>query len=194
MPKFVGVNTSGTVIGHIVPYSGTVLPVNHLWCDGQSYLRTAFPVLFAAIGTVHGAVDGTHFNVPDWRSRFLRGCDNMGIGAAGRDPGGRSVMAAGGNAAGLGSVQGDAFQGHVFSTNEVGGLLATPSTGLNDTGDGSGFSQKRTVALSLGANPAWGPPDLLLRPIANDGTNGAPRISSESRPLNGNCNFIIAYI
>jgi hypothetical protein len=194
MPKFIGVNISGTVVGHYLPYGGTVLPANFLWCDGASYLRTAFPVLFAAIGTVFGAADGTHFNVPDWRSRFLRGCDNMGVGAAGRDPGGRVVMAAGGNAAGLGSAQADAFQGFIMSTIEFGGIAASSTTPNQDDGSsGSGYSNKRGLVVSVGNNPAWGT-DAYIRPITNDGTNGVPRVSSESRPLNGNSNFIIAYI
>lgn len=43
-------------------------------CNGASYARTALPDLFAKIGTVWGAVDGTHFNVPDLvtSNRFLR--------------------------------------------------------------------------------------------------------------------------
>jgi microcystin-dependent protein len=51
-------------------------------CDGTSYLRTAYPALFTAIGTAYGTVDGTHFNVPDLRGQFLRGRD----GGAGVDP------------------------------------------------------------------------------------------------------------
>lgn len=43
-------------------------------CNGASYLRTALPDLFAKIGTTWGAVDGTHFNVPNLTDtgRFLR--------------------------------------------------------------------------------------------------------------------------
>jgi hypothetical protein len=193
MPKFVGVNISGTVVGHYLPYGGTVLPANFLWCDGVSYLRTAFPLLFASIGTAFGAVDGTHFNVPDWRSRFLRGSDNMGVGAAGRDPGGRVIMAAGGNAAGLGSAQADSFQGFQIGFNTgTPGNLVTNSTGYNSGASGSGFSQKRGVANSFGVNPTWGT-DFPGLPV-NDLTNGVPRMGLETRPINGNSNFIIAYI
>lgn len=46
-------------------FFGTVLPSGYLWCDGTSYLRSVYPTLFAAIGTTYGAVDGTHFNVPN---------------------------------------------------------------------------------------------------------------------------------
>lgn len=38
-------------------------------CDGDSLLRADYPELFAKIGTQYGAVDGTHFNIPDMRGR-----------------------------------------------------------------------------------------------------------------------------
>lgn len=45
-----------------------------LACNGASALRTAFPDLYAAIGTTWGAVDGTHFTLPNFTDtgRFLR--------------------------------------------------------------------------------------------------------------------------
>ena len=45
------------------------IPAGSLACDGASYLRSAYPDLFAAIGTTWGAVDGSHFNVPP-KDRF----------------------------------------------------------------------------------------------------------------------------
>lgn len=61
-------------IGSIVIY-GANLPATPdiLACDGASYLRSDYPDLFAAIGTVWGAVDISHFNVPDLRSRGIVG-------------------------------------------------------------------------------------------------------------------------
>jgi len=61
-------------IGSIIAY-GANLPATTdiLPCNGASYLRTDYPDLFAAIGTVWGAVDISHFNVPDLRSRTLVG-------------------------------------------------------------------------------------------------------------------------
>jgi len=61
------VNTIGTIIA----FAGIALPANTLPCDGSSYLRTAYPQLFAAIGVVWGSVDSSHFNVPDLRGRTL---------------------------------------------------------------------------------------------------------------------------
>lgn len=56
-------------VGVIYPFAGDTLPDGALWCDGSSYLRSAYPELFDTIGTAFGAADGTHFNVPDLRAR-----------------------------------------------------------------------------------------------------------------------------
>jgi len=39
--------------------------------NGGSYLRSDYSDLFALIGTTYGAVDSTHFNVPDARARTI---------------------------------------------------------------------------------------------------------------------------
>jgi microcystin-dependent protein len=66
----------------VMPYAGTVAPAGWLACDGASYLRTDYPDLFAAIGTTYGAADGTHFNVPDLKSRLVVGTGtNVALGA-----------------------------------------------------------------------------------------------------------------
>jgi microcystin-dependent protein len=58
------------VIGEIILYAGSSSPnANWLTCDGTSLLRSAYPDLFAVVGTVYGAADGTHFNLPDLRGR-----------------------------------------------------------------------------------------------------------------------------
>lgn len=60
-------------IGVIVPFAGGILPTGWLVCDGRSLLRANYPDLFAAIGTIWGAADGTHFNIPDLRGQTLVG-------------------------------------------------------------------------------------------------------------------------
>lgn len=55
--------------GSIVAYGGAVAPTCWLLCDGASYLRTAWPELFAVIGVAFGSDDVDHFNVPDLRDR-----------------------------------------------------------------------------------------------------------------------------
>ncbi|MBR1218072.1 tail fiber protein [Bradyrhizobium sp. U87765 SZCCT0131] len=59
------------LIGTIVFSAGIHTPPNWLACDGKPYLRSDFPKLFAAIGTLYGAgePDDKTFRVPDMRGR-----------------------------------------------------------------------------------------------------------------------------
>lgn len=62
-----------TPVGAILPYGGLTAPTNYLLCQGQSLLRASYPALFAVMGTVYGAADSTHFNLPDLRNRLPMG-------------------------------------------------------------------------------------------------------------------------
>jgi microcystin-dependent protein len=74
-----GVARSGFVpAGVISAFAGASLPTGYLWCDGTSYLRADYAALFTAIGTTWGSADGTHFNVPNLKDRFLVGKGDMG--------------------------------------------------------------------------------------------------------------------
>ena len=61
-------------IGSVIEWTGTQTPQNWLLCDGREVSRTTYSELFAAIGTVWGAGDGsTSFNIPDYRDKFVLG-------------------------------------------------------------------------------------------------------------------------
>lgn len=65
--------------GVIKMYGGTTAPSGYLACDGSAVSRTTYATLFAAIGTAHGAGDGTTtFNVPDFRRRVPVGSGGTG--------------------------------------------------------------------------------------------------------------------
>lgn len=66
---------------------GGAAPAGWLLASGQSLLRAAYPLLFAAIGVTYGSVDGTHFNLPDTRGRVIVGIDPT----SGSPTGGRIV-------------------------------------------------------------------------------------------------------
>jgi microcystin-dependent protein len=70
--------TAGIPIGGVVPWpTNTTIPVGYLECNGQALSRTVYAELFAVIGTIYGAGDGsTTFNLPDLRGEFIRGFDN----------------------------------------------------------------------------------------------------------------------
>lgn len=63
------------MIGELIPWAGVTSPDPTRWlvCDGSSLLRADYPDLFNVIGTTYGAVDGTHFNIPDAQGRGLAG-------------------------------------------------------------------------------------------------------------------------
>jgi microcystin-dependent protein len=74
--------TSQIPPGAVFPFAGSSCPVGYLAADGSSLLRAGkYAKLFAAIGTAHGTVDGTHFSLPDLRGEFVRG-DTSGTGGS----------------------------------------------------------------------------------------------------------------
>lgn len=78
-------------VGWIGWYPVETPPEGTLVCNGGAVSRTAYAELFAVLGTKYGAGDGsTTFNLPDLRGRFICGT--------------------GGNAAALGTEQGDAIR------------------------------------------------------------------------------------
>ena len=127
------------------PIATTTLK-GYLYCDGASYLRSDYPLLFAAIGTAHGAADGTHFNVPDYRGVFIRGhADGQ---ATDPDRATRSSMNSGGSTGdNVGSMQGSEFESHDHT------MSATPSTGLVSGGStipATGYASIFTTDVSGG--------------------------------------------
>ena len=60
--------------GVIIPFAGTSVPTGYLLCNGALVSRTTYADLFAAVGTLYGAGDGsTTFALPDLRDRVLQG-------------------------------------------------------------------------------------------------------------------------
>lgn len=94
--------------------------------DGASLVRATYPDLFAVIGTMYGAADGTHFNLPDARGRLPR------IWAHGQttdpDRATRTVPAVAGATiqAGdhVGTNQADGFKSHQHNIGDANSVLA----------------------------------------------------------------------
>jgi microcystin-dependent protein len=63
-------------VGSILHWPTETVPTGYLECNGSSLLRANYTELYAVIGTLYGAADGTHFNIPDYRGRFLRAWDH----------------------------------------------------------------------------------------------------------------------
>lgn len=196
--------------GIVLPYAGTTAPTGWLMCDGSSLSRTSFPRLFDAINVYHGSNSGSTFNLPDYRGRFLRGTDNMGSGAAARDPNAATRTAAnpGGNVGNLiGSVQLNATAKNglsataqsssiTASSGAAGGHTHTIGGHTNASGGGSD-ARYATLTTYLPTNNN----NKLSDTIADHthtitGTAAAQVITigtgdSETRPLNVYVNYII---
>lgn len=66
-------------IGAVIDYAGFDAPSGYLLCAGQAVSRTDYAALYANIGVVYGAGDGsTTFNVPDLRGNVVAGKGDMG--------------------------------------------------------------------------------------------------------------------
>lgn len=149
----------GTPAGTVIQFAGVSAPNGYLACDGASLLRADYVDLFAAIGTTHGAADGTHFNVPDMRGLFVRGAGAHG-----------SMTRADGsayNGGSVGATHTDQMQGHWHTPKSpmtqlwgVGG-----SYNVGQPSAGSGFGSESSVGGSIA-----------------DGTNGTPRTGNETKP------------
>ena len=65
--------------GMVIPYAGNGDPIGYLLCDGRTIKRADYPALFAAIGTIYGAGDGsTTFKIPNPVARFIEGSKSSG--------------------------------------------------------------------------------------------------------------------
>ena len=104
--------------GVIIPFAGTSVPTGYLLCNGAAVSRTNYANLFAAIGTLYGAGDGsTTFNLPDARDRVLQG-------ASGTHSAGSYI------AAGLPNITGSLAQGIACAAIQaaIGAFYANGST------------------------------------------------------------------
>ncbi|MFW6764992.1 phage tail protein [Acinetobacter pittii] len=106
---------NGLPAGAIVYFAMNKAPTGFLKANFAAVSRTAYPELFAAIGTTYGAGDGVNtFNVPEGRAEFPRGLDD----GRGIDPG-RVI----------GSWQADSMKAHQHMTgldHESEGGAGTP--------------------------------------------------------------------
>ena len=63
--------------GAVLHFAMAVAPSGWKICNGAAVSRVTYAALFAALGTLYGAGDGsTTFNLPDLRGEFVRGADS----------------------------------------------------------------------------------------------------------------------
>lgn len=136
-------------VGAVAPCFLAAAPTNWLLCHGQAVSRTTYAALFAAIGVVGGAGDGTTtFNIPDMRGRAAIGKDNMGGTPANRVTVGGSTY----DATVLGRGGGDQrLQGHTHGVTDPGHTHSF--TGDNVTNVGADTS---AMAIGVGSGGGGG--------------------------------------
>lgn len=151
------VDAIGLPVGSVIYVAMATAPTNYLKANGASLIRASFPALFTAIGTLYGAVDSSHFNVPELRGEFIRGLDDGRGLDAGRV---------------LGSVQMSDFASHTH----------TASAGNQSANHAHTFSDTSSSTSSAGAhvhdNGAY---DRLLR-YANGANSSASYDTSPGEP------------
>ena len=118
--------------GAVMPFAMNSAPAGWLAANGAAVDRLGtYAALFAAIGTTHGAGNGsTTFNLPDLRGIFVRGSDSQVIAG---------VTYTG---AALGGKQGDSFRTHTHaaSTNSTGAHTHSVNISVGSSGSGGGLA------------------------------------------------------
>lgn len=179
---------NGVPPGTLLPFAGLAnnVPDGYLPCDGSLVRADDYPALYAAIGDLWGG-DGTNFNLPDFRGRFMRGWDD----GEGNDPDAdtrKALYTGGATGDQVGTYQSDTLIAHTGTTNSTGnhshtitGKGASDVKGGNDgdyvlrNGDGSGssnFSSSSTGSHSHTVSVAGG---------------------KETRPINATVLYMIKY-
>lgn len=160
-------NMSALPVGAMVPFPKGTVPAGFLEVDGSVQSAAAYPDLAAYLGTTFntGGEGVGNFRLPETRGEFLRGWDHGRGVDVGRN---------------LSGYQLDQMQGHVHEY-----LYKS-----NRSGDSAIFPEGYAVsAAGSGANLATSVPadaaniKFIGKPLV-DGSNGAPRTGSETRPRN----------
>jgi microcystin-dependent protein len=162
-----GLTNAQVPAGQIGHFAGATAPAGWLAASGQAVSRTTYSVLFAAVGTLYGAGDGsTTFNLPDLRGTFLRALDSGRGVDTGRT---------------LGSTQAAAMQNHTHSgTTNTDGAHSHSIPGSYRTLSGGTFFG------GTGGNMGGGTATATDGAHAHAFTTGNPSVggSTETRPIN----------
>lgn len=151
--------------GSVIMYAGATAPTGWLLLDGSAISRVTYSVLFGIMGTTYGVGDGsTTFNLPDARGIFVRGA-------------GSQIISSKGYTGTRGTTENDQFQGHYHSLTNTYSLVTS--------GAGAGANAQAGNSGSVVVNPP------VVQAPTNDGTNGIPRVGSETRPANITLSYII---
>lgn len=157
---------SGLPAGVCVPWPGVAAPSGWLLCDGRQVDRTEQAAIFAVIGTLYGAGDGTSsFNLPDLRVRAPIGvgtgvalASSDGFGEASRNSirghshsHGSSGFSSSGNSGSHGHSVSETSDG--FHSHSVSGSVGTAGS-HNHNASGMSTTTPLTAAVQRGVGTA----------------------------------------
>jgi len=172
----VHVNNKVVPVGAVMPFAMNAIPTGWLACNGTAVLISSYPNLAAAIycgdalnatagfgykatssaGTTRSTT-GTFITIPDLRGIFVRGSGSQTISSITYNKT-------------FGAEETDAMQGHRHAPLEGGAFWC--QGGSNPDIDVMNNSVSYDYSASATGSPT------------TDGTNGAPRTASETRPAN----------
>ena len=146
--------------GTIIHYAGRTVPSGWLICNGANVSRTDYAALFAAIGTIYGAGNGsTTFGLPNLNGRFFEGTTSTSeVGTY--------------KSAGLPNITGylsksdfsyDTSYTGVFSQTERGTVWGGGSSGHENTWDAPYFSAGASNS-AYGSSSVVQPASIRLMP------------------------------
>ena len=159
----------GVPAGFIMPFGGTTAPTGYLECNGQEVLQSAYPDLYAAIGTEwNTGPTGAYFKLPDLRGAFLRGAGTHGISA--------NNMADGNDYVGpsVGDFENDQMFDH---SHNAAYQVSQLQSGNNNSHYGRYITNQDPTAAGVGD------------PRENGA--GTPRTGDETRPFNAGVMYCI---
>jgi microcystin-dependent protein len=133
--------------GALLEYGGSSAPTGWLLCNGAAVSRTTYAALFAVLGTVYGAGDGsTTFNVPNK-------VDRVGVGAGSSYARGAAGGAASATTSSAGSHN---HTGAVTGTAISTAQMPSHTHGVSDPGHSHSYSTPAVIAGFVdGGSGAW---------------------------------------
>lgn len=154
---------SGVPIGVVVSWTSDNIPAGFLKCDGATYNKTDYPVLYSRVPS-NCVIDENTFKVPDLRETVIAGAgENENNSITTHD-----VYE-------LGEFKDDQLQGHWHNINS------------RTMGVSAGSRTNAMANYSGDQNVDWS----KATDIISDGTNGTPRIGTTTHGKQYGLNFII---
>jgi microcystin-dependent protein len=148
---------NGIPAGIIAGFAGSTEPDGWLICDGRTVSRSTYSDLFAAIGTSHGAGDGsTTFAIPDFRERVMVGrkSGSAEFGTIGQTGGDKTVILSEAQMPHHSHYVND--PGHSHSTRDRWFMDAGGAGNLNMSGGGNGYARGlQTVGVNGSGTGIW---------------------------------------